>query len=169
MFPNRPASRVCRAHSATTCLSCHLDCVFTNKNISMTNQIYFENKSNCSSNHRKPQGHVFCVTSTIMVTCCLCMQCYNDTEMGFRGKIRLFRVLSCMESLHFTFYAGSFVSPSALAREEEDVRRHRRRGSGYMTEMVFKSRGALQVSFEVWRVKMTSDGWHVAYQYMQLE
>ena len=61
------------------------------------------------------------------------MQCY-DTEMGFRGKIRLFRVLSY---LHFTFNAGSFVSPSTLSREEEDVRRHRRRGSGHMTERGF--------------------------------
>ena len=59
---------------------------------------------------------------------------HRQSMAGFRGKIRLFRVLSY---LRFTFNAGSFVSPSTRSREEEDVRRHRRRGSGHMTERGF--------------------------------
>ena len=45
---------------------------------------------------------------------------HRQSMAGFRGKIRLFRVLSY---LRFTFNAGSFVSPSTRSREEEDVRR----------------------------------------------
>ena len=59
------------------------------------------------------------------------------------------------------------------------MRRHRRRGSGgeYCESVELKvSPGQVAmecgeniVSFEVWRVKMTSDGWNVTYQHMQLE